>query len=73
MANKEHLFDCWVDADFTGNWSKDSDPLDVDNVRSQSGYIIDYVGVPLVWHSKLQGEIALSATEAKFYALSTSL
>ena len=73
MAPKEHSFDCWVDADFAGNWSKDCDPLDVDNVRSRSGYIIDYAGVPLIWHSKLQGEIALSTTEAEFYALSTSL
>jgi len=55
MAPKEHSFDCWVDADFTGNWAKDCDPLDVDNVQSHSSYIIDYAGVPLVWHSKLQG------------------
>jgi len=71
MAPKEHSFDCWVNAN--GNWSKDCDPLDVDNVCSHSGYTIDYAGVPLVWHSKLQGEIALLTTEAEFYALSMSL
>jgi len=73
MAPQDHSLDCWVDADFAGNWAKDCDPLDIDNVRSRSGYIVDYAGVPLVWHSKLQGEIALSTTEAEFYALSTSL
>jgi len=55
MAPKKHLLDCWVDADFAGNWAKECDPIDVDNVQSRSGYIIDYTGVPLIWHSKLQG------------------
>jgi len=73
MSPKGHSFDCWVDSDFAGNWARECDPIDVDNVRSRSGYIIDYAGVPIVWHSKLQGEIALSTTEAEFYALSTSL
>jgi len=73
MAPKSHSFDCWVDADFAGNWSSNCDPHDVDNVRSRSGYIVDYSGVPVIWHSKLQGEIALSTTESEFYALSTSL
>jgi len=27
MAPKEHLFDCWVDANFAGNLAKDCDPL----------------------------------------------
>jgi len=73
MSPKEHLLDCWVDSDFAGNWAKDCDPINVDNVRSRSGYIIDYAGVPIIWQSKLQGEIALSTTEAEYYALSTSL
>jgi hypothetical protein len=51
----KHSLDCWVDADFAGNWSKDADQVDPDNVRSRSGYVIDYGGVPLVRHSKLQG------------------
>jgi len=73
MAPKDHSLDCWVDADFAGNWAKDCNPLDVDNVQSRSGYIVNYPSIPLLWHSKLQGEIALSMTKAKFYALSTSL
>ncbi len=73
MAPERHLLDCWVDSDFVGNWARECDPIDVDNVRSRSGYIINYAGVPLIWHSKLQGEIALSTTKVEFYALSTSL
>ncbi len=73
MAPKSHLFDCWVDADFAGNWSSNCNLHDVDNVRSCSGYIVDYSGVPVIWHSKLQGESALSMTESEFYALSMSL
>jgi len=65
MSPKEHLLDCWVDSDFAGNWTKDCDPIDVDNVRSRSGYIIDYARVPIIWQSKLQGEIALSTIEAE--------
>jgi len=73
MAPKQHLLDCWIDSDFAGNWAKECDPIDVDNAQSQSGYIINYAGVTLIWHSKLQGEIALSMTKVEFYTLSTSL
>jgi len=73
MAPKSHLFDCWVDVDFASNWSSNCNLHDLDNVQSCSGYIVDYSGVPVIWHSKLQGEIALSTTESEFYALSTSL
>jgi len=73
MAPKQHSFDCWIDADFVGNWAKESNLLDVDDVQLHSGYIIDYAGMPLIWHSKLQGETALSMTKAEFYALSTIL
>jgi len=70
MAPKEHSLGCWVDADFPGNWAKECNPIDVNNVQTRSRYIIDYAGI---WYSKLQGEIALSTTKAEFYALSTSL
>jgi len=73
MSPKGHSLDCWVNSDFSGNWAKECNPIDVDNVCLCSSYIIDYAGVPIVWHSKLQGEIALSTMEAEFYALWTSL
>ena len=65
-------FDCYVDADFSGNWNpKEWD--DPKNARSRSGYVIMYAGCPIVWASKLQTEIALSTTEAEYVALSTAL
>ena len=43
----DQSFDCWVDADFAGNW----DPKDAnhpDTARSRTGYIIMYAGCPIV-------------------------
>ena len=40
--------------------------------KSRTGYVITYAKYPIVWHSKLQGEIALSTTEAEFISLSQS-
>jgi len=46
---------CYVDADFV--------EFDLPSSRlSRYGYIILYAGVPLLWVSKLQTEIALSTT-----------
>jgi hypothetical protein len=42
-----------------------------ESVLSQTGYIITLAGAPIHWVSKLQTEIALSTTEAKYIALST--
>ena len=62
-----------VDADFAGNWDPNLAGRDVDTARSRHGYIISYGGVPLLWQSQLQGEIALSSTESELIGLSTSL
>jgi hypothetical protein len=66
-------FDCYVDADFSGNWDKKEAQRDPDTARSRSGYVIVYAGCPIVWASKLQTQIALSTTEAEYIALSTAL
>jgi hypothetical protein len=41
-------FQCYVDADWAGNWNKDcaDDPA---NVFSRSGYLITYAGCPVIW------------------------
>ena len=65
-------FDCYVDADFAGNWDKAEATNDSDTARSRSGYVISYAGCPIVWASKLQTQIALSTTEAEYLALSTA-
>ena len=64
--------ECYVDADFSGNWSKE-DSEDPSGVLSRTGFVITYGRCPLIWMSKLQTEIALSTTEAEYIALSQSL
>lgn len=70
--DKTKSFECYVDADYCGNW----DPLktdEVDTAKSRSGYVIMYHGCPLVWASRLQTVFALSPAEAEYIALSTAL
>jgi hypothetical protein len=69
----KHSFDCWVDADFVGNWDRVNDDIDPSTAKSRTGYIINYGGCPISWASKLQTDVALSTTEAEYNALSTSL
>jgi hypothetical protein len=45
---------------------------DKDNRKSVTGFIIFLLGAPVMWRSEAQGSVALSSTEAKFYALSKS-
>ena len=64
--------DCLADADFAGLWGK-SETDDPVCVTSRTGYVIRYFGCPILWHSKLQTEIALSTTEAEYIALSSAM
>ena len=63
----------WVDADFSGNWNKETAPSDPSTAKSRSGYVITYGSCPIVWTSKLQTQIALSSCEAEYISLSQSL
>ena len=71
--NELRLFDCWVDADFTGNWLKRDAHVDPMTSKLRSGWLIRFAGVPITWASKIQTITALSTTEAEYIALSTSL
>jgi len=62
----------FVDADFAGEWDPE-DSENADNIYSRTGYVICYAGCPMFWQSKLQTEIALSAAEAEYIALSQAL
>jgi hypothetical protein len=64
--------DLWVDADFAGLWNHNDaeDPL---SVKSRTGYVITLGEIPVVWRSKLQGEIALSTCEAEYIAASQGM
>jgi Reverse transcriptase (RNA-dependent DNA polymerase) len=64
---------CYADASFAGEWHKTIAEHDPNTARSRTGFILLYAGCPIIWCSKLQTEIALSATEAEYVALSQSL
>ena len=64
--------DIYVDADFAGGWGFE-DPTDPACVRSRTGYIIEVMGCPISWKSKLQVDIATSTMEAEYSALSMAL
>ena len=46
-------FECYCDADFSGNWNREFAPVDPSTAKSQSGWIIFYSGCPISWASKL--------------------
>ena len=62
---------CYVDADFAGNYSKETND-NPNHCKSRTGCVIKYAGCPIHWFSRLQGEITLSTTEAEYVALSTA-
>ncbi len=66
-------FECYCDADFSGLWNKAFPPVDPSTSKLQSGWIIFYAGCPVSWASKLQYQVALSTTEAKYVTMSQSL
>jgi hypothetical protein len=71
--NPSKGFECYCDADFSGNWSKVFAPVDPSTAKSRSGWIIFYAGCPICWASKLQTQVALSTTEAEYIAMSMAL
>ena len=70
--DKSKGIECYVDADFAGNWNSE-DSQDPVSVYSRTGYVIKYANCPILWVSKLQSEVALSTTESEYIALSQSL
>ena len=68
-----HSFVVWADADFCGNWNKETSISDTMMDKSCSGYAITYACCPVLWASKLQTEVAMSTTEAEYVCLSHSL
>jgi hypothetical protein len=62
---------CYVDADFRGNWDPNlaDDPI---TAKSRSGYVINYAELPIIWAFKLQTKILLSTTESGYVAIYTA-
>jgi hypothetical protein len=71
--NHEKGFECYCDADFSGNWNKQFANVDPSTSKSLSGWILFYAGCPVCWASKLQSQVALSTTEAEYIAMSQAL
>ncbi len=71
--NPKKGFECYFDADFSGNWNKAFTAVDPSTAKSRSGWIIFYAGCPVSWASKLQSKVALSTTEAEYIAMSQPL
>ena len=71
--NERRYFECWVDANFSGNWQQRDAHNDPMTSKSRSGWIVRFAGAPITWASKIQMITALSTTEAEYIALSTSL
>jgi hypothetical protein len=65
-------FECWVDADFLGQYVPGATDMHLDKMtaKSRTGFIITYAGCPITWGSKLQRESALSSTESEYMAIS---
>ena len=70
---RDRHFDCWVDADFAGNWRQADAHIDPMTAKSRSGWIVHSAGAPITWASKTQTITAMSTTEVEYTALSTSL
>jgi hypothetical protein len=51
---RSNSFECFVDADFIGNWDRVNADIDPSTAKSRTGYVIMYGGCPMVWASKLQ-------------------
>jgi hypothetical protein len=49
---KNHLFDCWVDADFVRNWDRVYADVDPGRAKSRAGFIITYGACPIVWGAR---------------------
>jgi hypothetical protein len=74
LVSSDHVFhaDVYVDADFAGGWGYE-DPNDPVCVKSRAGFIVEVMGCPIQWMSKLQSNIATSTMEAEYTALSIAL
>jgi histone deacetylase 1/2 len=62
-----------ADADFCGLFKPETAIFDLVTAKSRTGYLISYMGCPIIWASKLQTETALSTTEAKYNSCSEAL
>jgi hypothetical protein len=70
---QDYSFEVFADANHSGNWKFEGCEDDAVTAKFRTDYVIKYTGCPVVWHSKLQTEIALLSTEAENVCLCESL
>ena len=63
----------YVNANFSGNWNIRTAEHDVSTAKSRTWFIILFAGCPIIWAYRLQTQISLPTTAAKYIALSQSL
>jgi len=68
----DHSLNAYADADVSSQWHQAFSHL-CNNSLYWTGYVLIYCGCPICWTSKLQTEIALSTTEAKYQGLSACM
>jgi hypothetical protein len=73
MKPNQEGMECWVDAAHASEWNNQTASSNPSTARSRMGYIITYAGCPMHWSSRMQTEISLSTTEAKYIALSQAM
>jgi hypothetical protein len=71
--DRDKGFECYCNADFSGNWNRHLAPFDPSTAKSRSGWVVFYAGRPVIWASKLHTQVALSTPEAEYIAMSQSL
>ena len=69
---RELTIDAYPDADFAGMYGHEK-PTDPACAKSNSGFVMVFSGVPVLWQSKLQTETALSKMEAEVIALAVCM
>ena len=52
----------YADADFCGLFNQSTALYDPVTAKSRTGYLVLYMGCPIIWASKLQTETALSTS-----------
>ena len=70
--SKQLKVDCFVDADFAGQWNVEN-PEDPLCVKSRTGYVLLVGNCPVHWVSKLQSEISVSTMDVEYISLSTGM
>jgi hypothetical protein len=70
--DKAKGFECYVDANFCGDWDQAIAPEDPDTAKSRHGFTLKLYGMPLYWSSKLQTVMAFSTAESEYIGLSAA-